>query len=286
MFLTEWTRRVSYLLNRRRLERELRQEMEAHREMLGEPAGFGNTLRLREEEQDVWGWRWLDDAWQDLRYGLRALRLSPGFALTAFLILSFGIGVNLTFFEIVNAALLRPLPVKDPAGLVHFYRMSETSRSLLLRQMTWPALLGIVVGVAASLPIGRAFEGEPFYLNSHDALPHAAALLVLFAAGGLAALLPTLRALRAIRCRRCGTSEARPQMPGEEWRRAPACVGWYAPESRGKRCSHRNHHHRAAPGRVRARGSRPRLCLSVSRTRDRTIWNRASPRFDTSRGPV
>jgi predicted permease len=129
MFLTEWARRVWYLLNRRRLERELRQEMEAHREMLGEPAAFGNTLRLREEAQEVWGWQWLDDAWQDLRYGLRTLRLSPGFALTAFLILSFGIGVNLTFFQIVNAALLRPLSVKDPGTLVHFFRMSETSRS-------------------------------------------------------------------------------------------------------------------------------------------------------------
>jgi predicted permease len=129
MFLTEWARRLWYLLDRRRIERELRQEMEAHREMMGEPASFGNTLRLREEARDVWGWQWLDDAAQDLRYGLRTLRLSPGFALTAFLILSFGIGVNLTFFEIVNAALLRPLPVKDPAGLVHFFRMSETSTS-------------------------------------------------------------------------------------------------------------------------------------------------------------
>jgi predicted permease len=129
MFVSEWARRVWFLFNRRRLERELRQEMEAHREMLGDPARFGNTLHLREEARDVWGCQWLDHAAQDLRYGLRTLRHSPGFALTAFLILSFGIGVNLTLFEIVNAALLRPLPVKDPAGLVHFFRMSENSRS-------------------------------------------------------------------------------------------------------------------------------------------------------------
>jgi predicted permease len=67
---------------------------------------------------------------------------------------------------------------------------------LLLRQLTWPALLGIIVGVAASLPLGKAFEGEPFYLNSQDTLAHAAATLILVAAGGIAALAPTLRALR------------------------------------------------------------------------------------------
>jgi ABC-type lipoprotein release transport system permease subunit len=50
--------------------------------------------------------------------------------------------------------------------------------------------------MAASLPVGRAFEGDPFYLDSQDTLAHAAAMLALFAAGGLAALLPTLRALR------------------------------------------------------------------------------------------
>ena len=60
MFLAEWARRIWYLLNRRRLERDLRHEMEAHRAMMGQPAGFGNTLRLREEASDVWGWAWLD----------------------------------------------------------------------------------------------------------------------------------------------------------------------------------------------------------------------------------
>jgi len=52
----EWLRRVWYLLNRRRIDEALRQEMEAHRASMGHPAGFGNTLRLREEARDVWGW--------------------------------------------------------------------------------------------------------------------------------------------------------------------------------------------------------------------------------------
>jgi hypothetical protein len=61
---------------------------------------------------------------------------------------------------------------------------------MLLRQLTWPALLGIVIGVAASLPVGRLFEGEPFYLNSRDTWVHAAAMLVLFAAGGAHHVIP------------------------------------------------------------------------------------------------
>jgi hypothetical protein len=66
---------------------------------------------------------------------------------------------------------------------------------LLLRQLTSPTLLGIVVGMAASVSVGRVFEGEPFYLNTHDTVPHVVAVVMLFVGGGLAALAPTLRAL-------------------------------------------------------------------------------------------
>ena len=72
----EWLRRARYLINRRRIEDDLRREMEAHRDMMGTPARFGNTLQLREDARDVWGWRWLDDLTQDLRYAVRTLFLS------------------------------------------------------------------------------------------------------------------------------------------------------------------------------------------------------------------
>ena len=79
--LLEWVRRIWYLLNRRRIEAALREEMEAHRAEVKSPARFGNVLRLREEARDVWGWNWLDDVGRDLRLGVRTLRRSPGFAL-------------------------------------------------------------------------------------------------------------------------------------------------------------------------------------------------------------
>ncbi len=117
-----WGRRVWYLLNRRRLEAALQRDMDAHRAALGDPRRFGNVLRLREEARDVWGWNWLDDLGRDVRFGVRALRRSPVFTATSVLVLSLGIGVNLAFFQIVDAALIQPPRLKDPSTLVRLYR--------------------------------------------------------------------------------------------------------------------------------------------------------------------
>ncbi len=123
--MIELLRRARYLINRRRLERELSDEMAAHREMMGaenataNPA-FGSQLRLMEASREVWGWCWLDRLFQDLHYGLRLLRRSPGFSLTAVLVLALGIGVNLTAFRLL---LLETAPnVRDPDSLVEVDR--------------------------------------------------------------------------------------------------------------------------------------------------------------------
>lgn len=123
-------RRLLYLFERRRMERELQLEMEAHRAEMGEPQHFGSTLKLREEAHDAWGFGWLERLMQDLRYAMRGLRRSPGFTLTALAVLAIGIGLNVTAFGILNAAMFRPLPgIDDAPRVVRLTRRSPSSSS-------------------------------------------------------------------------------------------------------------------------------------------------------------
>jgi predicted permease len=79
---------------------------------------FGNRTAIREVVYDMNTIGWLDLLAQDLRYGLRQLRLRPGFALAAILSLALGIGANTAIFTLVDQLLLRMLPVENPRALV------------------------------------------------------------------------------------------------------------------------------------------------------------------------
>ena len=122
----EWLRRLSYLVHRSRHEDDLRREMESHRAMMSTPARFGNTLRLREESRDVWGWTWLDDAGRDLRFAARTLLRSPGFVVMTVTTLALATGATTAIFSIVNTVLLRPLPFAAPDRLVQVAEIHRT----------------------------------------------------------------------------------------------------------------------------------------------------------------
>ena len=120
--MKELLRRILYLWNRRRLEREMAEEMAYHRELMSpdQRTNFGDDLRLREDAREMWGWTWLDRLHQDLTYGARVLRNAPGFTLTAMLVLVLGIGIPLSAFRVVLATFRRV--GTDPDSLVRLTR--------------------------------------------------------------------------------------------------------------------------------------------------------------------
>src|SRR5258708_10692228 len=136
----EILRRINYLLHRRRMERELQEEIEAHREMMS-PEGrkdFGNPSVVREQAREAWGWGWLDRMFQDLLFGVRLLRKSPALAFTAIAVLALGIGVNVTAFNIADVMFFKPFAVHDPHTLVRFSAKSPTMSSA---EIAYPAAM-------------------------------------------------------------------------------------------------------------------------------------------------
>ncbi len=132
------------LFRRDRFDADLDEEMRLHRELRardeierGNPAEeaqyaaqrrFGNELVLREESRDMWGWNWLEQAGQDIRFALRMLARSPGFAAVALLSLALGIGANTAIFQLLDSVRLRMLPVENPQQLVEVHLTTQHGR--------------------------------------------------------------------------------------------------------------------------------------------------------------
>src|SRR4051812_10332499 len=98
-------RRLWYLVNKRRLEAELAEEMDFHRSRSGDRA-FGPGALAQNQARDVWIPAWM----QDVRFAARLLTRDRRFTLTAVVALALGIAATNTIFTFINTALFRPLP--------------------------------------------------------------------------------------------------------------------------------------------------------------------------------
>ncbi len=131
--IARFFKKLGTLLRRERFTSELEEEMAFHRDQKEQELRasglapdtahhiaareFGNSTRLKEKSYEVMGFRF-ETILQDLHFALRQLRRSPGFTLTAILMLALGIGASVAIFAFVDAALIKPLPYRDPNRLI------------------------------------------------------------------------------------------------------------------------------------------------------------------------
>jgi predicted permease len=123
--MSRWSR-LANVIRGDRLIRDIDEELESHiaeataqgRDPVEARRALGSALRHREASWDVRRLGWLEDLLSDIRYGARVLLRQPGFLTAAVLTLGLGIGANAAIFSVIDAALLRSLPVSHSEQLV------------------------------------------------------------------------------------------------------------------------------------------------------------------------
>ena len=153
------------------LERELRSDLELEEEEQRERGlspdnarcaarrTFGNAALIKEQTRETWGVVPFETFLQDLRYGVRQLWRSPGFAIAAVLTLAIGIGANLAIFGIIDTVVLRPLAYPEPDRIVQLEKITPAASSYSASVplfLVWSGHNDVLESIAAYsvLPVG------------------------------------------------------------------------------------------------------------------------------------
>ncbi len=151
-----WLNRFTEMFRSGDLDRDLDDELRSHIEMRTQDnlasgmstkdarrdalLRFGNPTTTKEDTRSTRIITWLESLGRDLRYGLRQLRRSPGFAIVAVLTLALGIGANTAIFQLIDAVRLRSLPVDKPEQLmlIDLLQGNRAGNAFRTRSLTYP----------------------------------------------------------------------------------------------------------------------------------------------------
>jgi putative ABC transport system permease protein len=180
--LTRLWLRLHSLFHRRRLQREMEEEMRFHLDqqtrqnldagMASEEARyaarrqFGNQTWLKEASREMWRVNSIETLMQDVRYGARMMWKAPGFTVAASLTLALGIGANTAIFSVVNAVLIHSLPYAEAERLVTVWektRVNEQNQINIGNFLDWKEQNNVFTDMAAFVD-ARAIltgAGEP-----------------------------------------------------------------------------------------------------------------------------
>src|SRR5215469_13398983 len=125
---------------------------------------LGNTLKIEEDVRAARGFQWFETLIQDVRFGLRMLRKSPGFTAVAVLTLALGIGGITAMFSAFDAVLVRPLPYADAGRLVMIWddmgKADATTTPTPAEWIEWRRLNSVFTDPATSQPAEATLSGD------------------------------------------------------------------------------------------------------------------------------
>ncbi len=171
---------LSGLFGKRKREKELDEEVRSHLKLSAQEHAergekkeaerkarreFGNVGLVKEVTLDMWGWRWLRDVADDVRYGLRMLLKNPGFGIVAILSLALGIGATTAVFSVVYGVLVSPYPYANSDRMVHLVAHDSNGNHRYIN-LNGPQLQQL--RQAASVESSAAMEGWDLITTEGD----------------------------------------------------------------------------------------------------------------------